>query len=185
MSIPVRDGEPIRGLRAALRTFDLSAPFHPISVHFTIALTSASLAFDAIGRFFGVVSLRDAAWWTIAASAIVTLATVISGITSRMRLPIEEGEARSYLRGHMLLGPLFFGLLIALAVWRADLWYDGREISWWYLAALVTTVGVMTVQGYLGGELVYRYGAEVRGKYRSLPVAGVEKPAVRGAITDS
>jgi hypothetical protein len=30
---------------------------------------------------------------------------------------------------------------------------------------------VMTVQGYLGGELVYRYGAEVTGRYRRLPSA--------------
>jgi hypothetical protein len=28
---------------------------------------------------------------------------------------------------------------------------------------------VMTVQGYLGGELVYRYGAEVKRAYRKMP----------------
>jgi hypothetical protein len=27
---------------------------------------------------------------------------------------------------------------------------------------------VMSIQGYLGGELVYRYGAEVTGEYRRL-----------------
>src|SRR5687768_14094013 len=105
MSIPVRDGEPVSGLRAALATFELSAPLHPILVHFTIALTSASLAFDLIARAFGVASLADAGWWTLAASALVTVATIVTGVVSRVRLPIEEGEARSYLRAHMALGP--------------------------------------------------------------------------------
>lgn len=185
MSLPVRDGEPIRGLRAGLRTFEMSAPLHPILVHFTIALTSASLAFDVAARIFDAPSLRDAAWWTIAASALVTLPAVLSGVTSRMRLPIEEGEARSYLRGHMFLGPLFLGILIAVAVWRADLWYDAREVSWWYLSALAAAVVVMTVQGYLGGELVYRYGADVRGRYRSLPVVTPQTKALGKAPADS
>jgi uncharacterized membrane protein len=177
MTLPVRDGETIRGVRQALRTFELSAPLHPILVHFTIALTSASLGFDLIARVFSVASLADAGWWTIAAAAIVTVPTLVSGVTSRMGIPIEEGEARSYLRAHMALGPLFFGLLVALTIWRANIWNDARSVSWWYLASLGSAVIVMTIQGYLGGELVYRYGLDVRGRYRPLPVvAATERP---------
>ena len=181
MSIPVRDGEPVRGLRAGLRTFELPAPLHPILVHFTIALTSASLVFEVAAWWFAAPSLRDAAWWTIAFSVVATVATVITGILARLGLPIEEGTARSYLRGHMLLGPLFFGLLLATAIWRANIWQDGRDAPVVYLATLAVTVAVMTVQGYLGGELVYRYGADVRGKYRSLPVTGAGDPPRSGA----
>jgi uncharacterized membrane protein len=173
---PVVDGEPIHGVRQALRTVELSAPLHPILVHFTIALTSASLAFDLIARIFNVASLTDAAWWSIAASAILTVATIITGLTSRIGLPVEEGEARSYLRAHVALGPFFFGLLAALTIWRADIWNDGRMVPWSYLAAVVGLVVVMTLQGFLGGELVYRYGMEVRGRYRSLPVQGERQP---------
>ena len=38
----------------------------------------------------------------------------------------------------------------------------------------------LAVQGYLGGELVYRYGAEVRGRYRRLPT---ESSATRNEDT--
>jgi uncharacterized membrane protein len=176
VTLPVDDGPPIRGLRQALGTFQLSAPLHPVLVHFTIALTSASLAFDLAGRVLDVASLAAAGWWTMAASAVVTLGTVISGITSRIGLPVEEGEARSYLRAHMALGPMFFGLLIMTALWRADIWYDAASVSWWYLAALGIVVAIMTVQGFLGGELVYRYGMDVRGRYRSLPVVEKSRP---------
>jgi hypothetical protein len=33
---------------------------------------------------------------------------------------------------------------------------------------------MMTIQGYLGGELVYRFGAEVRGRFPELPSARPE-----------
>jgi uncharacterized membrane protein len=92
---------------------------------------------------------------------------------------MEEGEARSFLRAHMALGPTFYGLLLAVAVWRAVLWERGAHVPVTYLGALAAVVLVMTVQGYLGGELVYRYGAEVAGRYRRLPSAEEEAPRER------
>jgi uncharacterized membrane protein len=179
MTAPVRDGATIRTVREAMRTVEMSAPLHPILVHFTIALTATSLAFELIGRVWQVASLSDSAWWCIAAAGITTVATIVTGLTSRMRLPVQEGEARSYLRAHMALGPAFFGLLIAVIIWRADLRNDGQLVSWWYLGALALTAGVMTLQGYLGGELVYRYGMDVRGHYRALPVTEERRPPRR------
>jgi uncharacterized membrane protein len=159
----VKDSRKVMGL------IRMSAPTHPIYVHFTIALTTASAAFDALGFFFGAASLRGAGWWTLAGSIVMTLLTLSSGLTSRMRLPMEEGEARSFLRAHMALGPIFYGLLLAVGVWRISLWQAGQAVSWLYLAAMAAVLLVMLVQGYLGGELVYRYGAEVEGTFRRLP----------------
>jgi uncharacterized membrane protein len=157
--------------RKVLGLVRMSAPTHPIYVHFTIALTAASAAFDALGFFFGVVSLAAAGWWALAGSIIMTLLTLSSGLASRMRLPMEEGEARSFLRAHMALGPIFYGLLVAVGFWRVSLWQAGQAVSWFYLAAMGAVLLVLLVQGYLGGELVYRYGAEVEDCYRRLPDA--------------
>ncbi len=44
----------------------------------------------------------------------------------------------------------------------------GAGVTGWYLAAMAGVILVMAVQGYLGGELVYRYGAEVKFRYRKL-----------------
>jgi uncharacterized membrane protein len=147
----------------------LAAPLHPILVHFSIALTAASLAFDTTGVIARAPSLATAAWWSLATSTIATVGTIATGIISRLRLPMEEGPARSYLRAHMALGPIFLGLLLAMTVWRAMLWERAAEVPWIYLAALGGVVCVMAVQGYLGGELVYRFGADVRGHFRPLP----------------
>ena len=146
--------------------FKMGAPMHPIFVHFTIALTAASLMFDALGFFFSKPSLTAAGGWTLVGSAVLTLATISTGLTSSTRAPVEEGEARSFLRAHMALGLTFYGLLVAITFWRVSVW---STVSWLYLASLAIVTLVMTVQGYLGGELVYRYGVEVEQAHRELP----------------
>jgi uncharacterized membrane protein len=159
----------VRDTKEALRLFKMGAPMHPIFVHFTIALTASSLAFDALGFFTSRASLTAAGGWTLVGSALMTLVTISTGLTSATRAPLEEGEARSFLRAHMALGLIFYGLLVALTLWRLSLWQAGAGVSWWYLATLAVVSLVMTVQGYLGGELVYRYGVEVEQAYRELP----------------
>jgi uncharacterized membrane protein len=156
---------------AMRRPLELHAPLHAIFAHFTIALTASALAFDVGAVVLGVGSLAAAGWWTLAAASVLTLLTLASGVSSRLRLPMEEGEARSFLRTHMALGPTFYGLLLITTIWRASLWERSARVSAAYLATLGVVVLVMTVQGYLGGELVYRYGADVTGRYPRLPSA--------------
>jgi uncharacterized membrane protein len=172
----VREGGPVTELRDVGRVARLHAPLHAIFAHFTIGLTTSSLAFDAGSVVLGIESLAAAGWWTLAAACALTVLTLGSGVSSRLRLPMEEGEARSFLRTHMALGPAFYGLLLATTVWRASLWERSARVSIAYLAAMGAVVLLMTVQGYLGGELVYRYGAEVRGRYRRLPSARELQP---------
>jgi uncharacterized membrane protein len=166
---PTERGGTITTLRQALSLFKMGAPMHPIFVHFTIALTSASLVFDALGFFFSKSSLTAAGAWTLVGSTVMTLATVSTGLTSATRAPIEEGEARSFLRAHMALGLIFYGLLVAITFWRLSVWQNGQAVSWLYLISLAFVSLVMTIQGYLGGELVYRYGIEVEQAHRELP----------------
>ncbi len=162
-------GGPVRSFGQALSLFKMGAPMHPIFVHFTIALTSASLVFDALGFFLNKTSLTAAGGWTLVGAAIMTLLTISTGLTSSTRAPIEEGEARSFLRAHMALGLIFYGLLVVVTFWRISLWQNGRGVSWLYLVSLAAVALVMTMQGYLGGELVYRYGVEVEQAHRELP----------------
>src|SRR5687768_8218681 len=166
---PTEQGGTVKSLSQALSLFKLGAPMHPIFVHFTIALTSASLVFDALGFLLNKASLTAAGGWTLIGSAVMTLLTISTGLTSSTRAPVEEGEARSFLRAHMALGLIFYGLLVAVTFWRLSFWQNERSVSWLYLASLALVSLVMTVQGYLGGELVYRYGVEVEQCYRALP----------------
>lgn len=169
MKRPTEKGGSVTSVRQAMSLFKLGAPLHPIFVHFTIALTSSSLVFDALGYWFEKASLTAAGGWTLIGSSVMTLLTLSSGLTSATRAPVEEGEARSFLRAHMALGLIFYGLLVAITFWRVSIWQSGRGVSWFYLISLAVVSLVMTMQGYLGGELVYRYGVEVEQAYRELP----------------
>src|SRR5918993_3368713 len=185
MRRPTERGGTVTSLGQALRLVKMGAPMHPIFVHFTIALTSGSLVFDALGFFLSKTSLTNAGGWTLLGSAVMTLMTISTGLTSSTRAPIEEGEARSFLRAHMALGLIFYGLLVAITFWRLSLWQAEQRLSWLYLASLAIVSLVMTVQGYLGGELVYRYGVEVEQTYRELPDHGAKSspPQVQSKST--
>jgi uncharacterized membrane protein len=179
MKRPTERGGTVTGLRQALSLVKMGAPMHPIFVHFTIALTSASLVFDALGFFSTKSSLTAAGFWTLVGSAAMTLITISTGLTSATRARVEEGEARSFLRAHMALGLIFYGLLVAVTFWRIALWRNGQGVSWLYLTSIAIVALVMTIQGYLGGELVYRYGVEVEQAHRELPEREAESAPPR------
>jgi uncharacterized membrane protein len=168
-TLPPGRGETVTRLSQAVRVARIAAPLHPIFVHFSIALTAASFVFDAMAWLFGFGALAAVGWWTLAAAIVVTPLTIATGFVSRLRLPIAEGETRSFLRAHMALGPSVFGCMLAVAVWRAMLWDADAGVSGWYLLAMAGVLLLTTAQGYLGGELVYRYGAEVKFLYRAMP----------------
>lgn len=176
-------GGPITSMMQAISLIKMGAPMHPIFVHFTIALTSASLIFDALGFWFGKASLTAAGGWTLVGSGVITFITLSTGLTSATRAAIEEGEARSFLRAHMAIGLIFYGLLIGVMLWRLSIWQGGRGVSWLYLISLALVSLVMTIQGYLGGELVYRYGVEVEQAYRELPVRDAKSASPQPAAT--
>lgn len=148
------------------------APWHAFSVHFTVALTVMSFGFDCLA-FFRVAIPQSLGWWLLVVDVPVTAVTLLTGFRSRIRLPVEEGAARALLRTHMALGPTFFGALFTAALYRAVLWEQGR-VSVWYLAAMFAVVIIMAVQGYIGGELVYRFGAAVEGRYPRLPTVDMK-----------
>lgn len=176
-----------RQLQSARALLRLAAPLHPLLVHFTIALTVIAFGFDLFAFLFGIGAWRSIGWWNLAAAVVVTLGTLATGVKSRLRLPLEEGEARSFLRLHMALGPMVFGLLVMLAFWRAKFWQAGVGVNWAYLVAMFLVLLAITAQGYVGGELVYRYGTAVSSRYRDLPGhhGRIGRPERRRAADDA
>jgi uncharacterized membrane protein len=148
----------------------LRSPVHPIAVHFTIALTTSSFFFDLLGVFRSDRSLAAAGWWALVGAVIATVAALVTGTASRRRVPMGEGMARRYLRLHMALGPMFIGALLLNGFWRWSYWRAAVSPSWLYFVGFGGVLLLLTVQGYLGGELVYDFGVEVRGAYPFLRV---------------
>lgn len=145
-----------------LKRLKVYSPSHPILVHFTIGLTASSFLFEILGKVLHVHSLTLAGFWNLNAATIITFFTILTGLISSARKPVKHQQANSFLQTHMALGLTFFGALIALTIWRIYFWQTETEISYWYILSFAIVSILMAIQGYLGGELVYRFGVEVK-----------------------
>ena len=65
MTLPPGRGATVTRLGQAIRLAKLTAPLHPILVHFTIALTATAFAFDLLAFLFGLDALiaLDGGYW--------------------------------------------------------------------------------------------------------------------------
>ena len=54
--------------------------WHPLVIHFPIALISTSVAFDYLFYFTNRQDISSASWWTMFAGLVSSLAAIASGI---------------------------------------------------------------------------------------------------------
>ena len=54
--------------------------WHPLVIHFPIALISTSVAFDYLFYFTNRKDISSASWWTMFAGLVSSLAAIASGI---------------------------------------------------------------------------------------------------------
>ena len=126
---------------------------HPVLVHFSTALVPASLASDALGKYFGRSSLIAAGWWMVLYGAIATPLTVCAGWLWAAGFPAAAAEHLPGLEIHKWLGlslALAFG---AMTVWRRKTAISGDAPSVTYLLFGVVVNGALMFQGFLGGQM--------------------------------
>jgi uncharacterized membrane protein len=136
--------------------------FHPIAVHFAVALTCFALVLDWIARWQHRAEWQFAARCSFFAGVLALGLAVGSGWVEQLlpRPPSAfDAQTSSLLFYHEYGGYSVLGLFVILAVIRLRLTEPPPT-----LLLVGMTVGVLgvLVQGYIGGELVYRYGAGVR-----------------------
>ena len=135
---------------------------HPVCVHFAVALTVVAVLLDAAGARSGNESWQRAAGLNLALGVAGLSLAVASG-WFESRLPQAEqpftAQAERLLQYHEYLGFGLLGLFACLLVWR--LRAGGKPTPFLLTLAFLGLVG-LTVQGYLGGEIVYRYGFRVK-----------------------
>ena len=138
--------------------------WHPIVVHYPLALLPLSLLVDLVAWIRRRERWHAGAYYLLVLGPLAALAAVLTGTRaaapyradSRVLEPLEQHE-------DLVTWVLVVFLVVVLG--RLPLHLQGRLQGWrlkaWILAAGVGC-GLLWQAGFYGGELVYRYGVGVQ-----------------------
>jgi uncharacterized membrane protein len=132
-------------------------PIHPMLIPFPLALWATSFVVDVLFYFLRHPTLLVIAKFLLAAGCIAAVVATIFGIIDW--LAIENGEVKRVANWHARLN------VSALVVFAISLFLRmgsysnlvGRRLTIPFLLSLVGVI-LITISGWLGGELVFRYG---------------------------
>ncbi len=150
--------------------------FHPIFVHFTVALVSVSTGLfvvlltvkhvfsERLQHQFGIV-----ARWNLWFGAAITLVTVAAGFYAYSTVA-HDGPSHAAMTEHRNWALAAAALIVVAAIWSMVGARTAKKTGGMFVALLLTAQLVLLSAAWHGGELVYRYGLGVM----SLPQSGGE-----------
>jgi predicted heme/steroid binding protein/uncharacterized membrane protein len=129
---------------------------HPISVHFSIAYSVAIPLLSVLYVLTGGVSFETASYYMLLLGFLSAPVAALSGFFS-WKVTYEGRMTRIFAR------KLIFAVVLLVVITMCFLWrilnpgilIGGTELSYVYLAMIVSLVPIVTILGYYGGEIVY------------------------------
>lgn len=134
--------------------------WHPIFVHFSIALLSISALLYLAGLALRKPNLLLVARWNLWIGAIFTIGTVLAGFYAYNTVA-HDGPSHAAMTDHKnwaLVTATIFGIL---AVWSLAKHRGAKSVSSGFVVLMLLATGLLGVTGFKGGEAVYRYGLGV------------------------
>lgn len=145
--------------------------WHPLLVHFTVALFVASWLFYVLGsvapqsRFAD--QWRTTARWSLWLGALLTIGTLLAGWDAYNTVT-HDTPSHEAMTDHRNWALVTAGLFFVLALWVIARVRGGKNEGVSFLLALTVAVVLLAGTAWRGGELVYRHGLGVL----SLPNTG-------------
>lgn len=136
-------------------------PFHPMLVTVPIGAWVSSLVFDVASRFVdGPGFLNQGSVWLIGIGIIGALGAATVGFLDLFAIPTGTRAFRTGLV-HMSLNLIVTTAYAANFLWRQADYGDPISVHTGPMVLSVASLAVLSVSGYLGGKLAYRYGVRV------------------------
>lgn len=122
--------------------------FHPVVVHFPIALFIFGALLEMIGRIKKSELTQKAAGWNLLAGALMTLVSVPSGFVIFLKTGYSwEGTVLT----HAILAGFATVLMLFTAIWKVK--KQPQSIA--FLILLVISTIAVGATGHYGGQLIY------------------------------
>ena len=144
-------GRPGKLLQDLLNGSWLGHSLHAVVVDVVIGAATAALLLDVLRVLFGVDGLEEAATWIVGLTVLAAVGAIVSGLTDYKDTAPSSSE-RDVAGLHGLTNIVATVLFAVSLVQRLGGAHDG---AFWVLLVgyLVVSVG-----GYIGGHVVYKYG---------------------------
>jgi len=136
--------------------------YHPLFVHFPIALWTAALLFEIAARLAKKDELHRIACGVLALGALAAIPTVLSGWSAEAGVP-PKGAAHDVKELHetlMVTSSILSGILAVLGLFVLPR-KPTAALRAAFLVGLLVLVGLMAVGADRGAMLVYHYGTGV------------------------
>lgn len=146
--------------------------WHPIFVHFTVALFSTSVLLFCLAYLtlnFNTLSaeLQISARWCLWLAGIAVIPTIIAGLYAYNSVN-HDTVSHLAMTNHRNWALTTGSLILLVTVWSIFRFYRHKTISLLFIIALLLIQLMVLSTAWRGGELVYRYGLGVM----SLPQHG-------------
>lgn len=132
--------------------------FHPMLVHFPIALVTFGFIADIASLFFRKeVCLSKTGFYLL---IIGLLSAFAAWLTGELFTSVMAGAAGEVKETHELFALITLGLLAVTALLRIYLRYkkiEDSNIKWIAFALYALATVSVSITGYFGGSLVYNY----------------------------
>jgi uncharacterized membrane protein len=138
--------------------------WHPIFVHFTVALLSISLPLFIVSYLTSNTSLASqwdtAGRWNLWLGTGITVLTVLAGWYAFNTVK-HDTPSHEIMVEHRNLAIVTLLIFLVITIWSIVRYQAKKGKSWLFVAALLVGVGMLTSTAWHGGELVYRHGLGV------------------------
>ena len=138
--------------------------WHPVFVHFTIALVCVSGVLFVLSRLVTNWQLEDqwlaCAYWSLWIGALISIGTVIAGWCAFNSV---EHDAASFeaMTVHRNLALVTFIVIAIMAIWSIVQYVKEMAPSIVFMTCMLLCVGMVASTAWHGEELVYRHGIGV------------------------
>lgn len=138
--------------------------WHPIFIHFTVALLIIAAIIHLLSRFLHngelASQLTIVARWNLWIGMGFTLLTVATGWYAYNTVA-HDAPSHSAMTEHRNWAMATLALFLGIAGWEYYLSRRGKDKGWLFTGLLVIAAGLLLSTAWHGGELVYRYGLGV------------------------
>jgi uncharacterized membrane protein len=139
-----------------------TSEWHPIAVHFPMALVITGVVMLTAARFWERrrATLATVGTWNLCLGALAALVALATGLAALASIELS-GAARAAVSLHVRWAIFTTLGALLLASWRGAGAAQESRPSPWFLGVLWALVAALVVTGYRGGQNVYQYGVGV------------------------